>query len=125
MNLWSEYVQRLYADSGSGSEDEFVQGMSINQSTLGRWRRGVKTPDRAVVVAEFARDLGRNPVEAFVAADMLTIEEAGRALSAGERAFLVGLIDKLGAQSAAAWDGDDAAPEPESDGDDNKAEVAS
>lgn len=65
----------------------------VSQGTMSRWRTGESVPDRAAVVAKFAVAYGHNPLEAFVAAGMLSEDEAGRGLSRSDRAFLAALID--------------------------------
>lgn len=87
---WSLYVQQLLDESGK-RESEFIRDLSVQQGTFNRWRTGRSVPDKAALVAEFARELDRNPLEAFVAAGMLSMEEAGRSLTAQERRFLSSL----------------------------------
>lgn len=96
--LWSAYVTRLLMGSGK-RESEFLAGLSVQQGTFNRWKNGKAVPDKAAVVAEFARQVGRNPLEAFVAAGMLDLDEAGRGLSAEDREFLADLrvvVDREG-----------------------------
>lgn len=88
--LWSAYLGRLLLESGK-RESEFLAGLSVQQGTFNRWKNGKVVPNNAAVVAEFARECGRNPLEAFVAAGMLSLDEAGRGLSAADREFLEGI----------------------------------
>jgi len=110
MDLWMLYVARLFEESGE-DQVRFGESSGAGQSNISRWVRGVYKPNKPAQVADFARNLGRNPLEAFVAADMLHIDEAGRGLTKSERAFLLSLIDELGDKSAAAWDDNDPASE--------------
>ena len=88
MNLWSMYVLRLLLTSDAATEAEFLEPLTVQQGTFNRWKNGKSVPTSAAAVAEFARELGRNPLEAFVAAGMLELDEAGRGLGTDEREFL-------------------------------------
>jgi hypothetical protein len=85
--MWADYVRAVTR----GARQQVIADRlseSVHQATVSRWLRGDKVPISAAVVAHFARTYERNPLEAFVAAGMLTVEEAGRGLSSVERQFL-------------------------------------
>ena len=84
-NTWQAYVLRIMAQDEQADAAERV---GVSQATVSRWRAGRYVPTEAAVVASFARAYGRNPLEAFVAAGMLTEREAGRALSESSRRLL-------------------------------------
>ncbi len=89
-DIWSTYVRRLLRDSYQ-SEAAFVKELSVPQGTFNRWKNGLYTPTKAADVAQFATECGRNVLEAFVAAGMLTLDEAGKGLPAKSRQFLADL----------------------------------
>ncbi|MBB3041172.1 helix-turn-helix domain-containing protein [Nocardioides soli] len=70
---WSEYVARW----SSGEVNRVIaQKVGVTEPSIARWKNGgIKSPD-AKQVAAFARAYGRPILEAFVAADFLTEEEA-------------------------------------------------
>lgn len=75
--LWSIYVARI----GKGlRQQDVADAAGVNQTTIGRWLRSEKVPIDAEVVANLARRLDRNPLEAFVAAGFITEQEASTAL---------------------------------------------
>lgn len=90
-NHWPAYVQALRVETGL-SQTEFAAralGKKSQQGKISRWESGEgNPPDRAADVAAFARALDRNPLEAFVAAGMLEIDEAGRGLETDSRELL-------------------------------------
>lgn len=94
--LWSAYVSWLFEESktnGVGgmpvrTQGEFATALGSNQPTISRWLNGLYVPDNAAEVAHMARKLGRNPLEAFVAAGMLSQAEAGRGLEEQSRDLL-------------------------------------
>ena len=75
---WAEYVARVTRDL-SQTQVGLVSG--ISQSTIGRWKRGGIDAPRVEVVVSFARTLGRNPIEALIAAGYVTAEEANASVS--------------------------------------------
>lgn len=87
-NLWSLYVRRLIAISGHDRESDFLRGLTVQQGTFNRWKNGEKVPTNPAAVALFAKECGRNVLEAFVAAGMLTRQEAGRGLPVASARFL-------------------------------------
>lgn len=91
MNMWMEYVEAV---TDGATQTAIALHTGITQSTISRWLRGDKVPTEAAQAAKFAQKYQRNPLEAFVAAGMLTIEEAGRGLDIRERTFLVELMDQ-------------------------------
>lgn len=70
------------------NESEFAHLAGVQQGTMNRWKNGKSVPDKAADVAEFARLVGRSPLEAFVAAMMVDMDEVERGLSDGERDML-------------------------------------
>jgi transcriptional regulator with XRE-family HTH domain len=70
---WSDYVRRT---QGAVSQTEAAALTGLSQATISRWGRGGR-PGTPAMVAAFARGFGVSVVEAFVAADFLTPEEAG------------------------------------------------
>lgn len=98
--MWTTYVKAVTrgtidnpdADPASDTQDQIAArlGYLVHQTTIGHWLRGKKPTDGAIV-AHFARSYDRNPLEAFVAADLITMAEAGRAIGTKERAALARL----------------------------------
>lgn len=86
---WGAYVRRF---TKSETQQEIADRAQVDQATAGRWQKGKKAPIRPATVAVFAQSLDRNPVEAFVAAGMLTIEQAGNAIDDDSRALLIQLL---------------------------------
>lgn len=87
---WGEYVALLRREEDV-KQGEFARralGRESLQGKISRWEGGGSPPTRAADVAAFAGNLGRNPLEAFVAAGMLGIDEAGRGLGMPERFLL-------------------------------------
>ena len=84
-NLWAAYIARF----GAGlTQQEVGAKAGVDQATVGRWLRGVKAPTEAANVAAVAQAFDRNPLEAFVAAGFLTVDEAGRGLEDDSRQML-------------------------------------
>lgn len=86
-HVWAAYVRHLRTALGE-SQVQFAKrafGKAGSQGKISRWEDGLNPPNRAADVADFARALGRNPLEAFVAAGMLDAGEAGRGLDDDER----------------------------------------
>ncbi len=77
MNMWQQYVAAV---AGGATQTAIGERTGIAQSTIGRWLNGGYVPTEAAKVAAFAQAYERNPLEAFVAAGMLTQDEAGRGL---------------------------------------------
>ena len=82
---WAAYIALL---KGSKSQVAFAHASGQSQGKISRWMTGEQPPTQAAVVADLARRLGRNPLEAFVAAGMLSEPEAGRGLMPEDRAQL-------------------------------------
>jgi hypothetical protein len=93
MGRWAEYVARV---SGDATATEIMNKMDnrVNRTTPMRWAEGA-SPQPAQA-ALFALAYGRLPVEAFVAAGWLTIEEARKAIDADS----IRLLNELGIPSA-------------------------
>lgn len=88
--LWIAYVAAVVGDD---TQTEAGRKTKLGQTTIGRWLNGAKQPTEAAKVAAFATGYERNVLEAFVAAGMLTEEQAGKGLPAGSRMFLRSLSD--------------------------------
>lgn len=89
-NLWQAYVVRIVGDDTQTRASERTK---IGQPTIGRWINGQNIPTEAAKVAAFAQGYERNVLEAFVAAGMLTEEQAGKALPALSVMLLRSLSD--------------------------------
>jgi transcriptional regulator with XRE-family HTH domain len=87
--LWIAYVEALMGDD---NQTQAAARTGIAQTTIGRWLNGVKAPTEAAKVAAFAQGYEHEVLEAFVAAGMLTEEQAGRGLPARSKVFLRGLL---------------------------------
>ena len=74
MNNWAKYVE--HATAGM-SQAQIAERTGLAQSAISRWVRGDTEVPRAEYAVIFARSLGRNPVEALVAAGYITTAEAG------------------------------------------------
>lgn len=85
-------MRRLLALSGT-IESAFVKDLTVQQGTFNRWKTGTSVPNKPADVALFATETGRNVLEAFVAAGMLTELQAGRGLPAESRRFLASLSE--------------------------------
>jgi len=72
MTEWADYVQRV---AGTDITTEIAKKTGINQSSIYRWLHDGAVPSTAHA-ARFAQSYDRNVLEAFVAADFLTEEEA-------------------------------------------------
>lgn len=68
---WWEYVQRI---AGTSSPSEIGRQTGLGPSSVSRWVVSSPKPDS---VRQFAHAYHRPVLEAFVAADFLTEEEAG------------------------------------------------
>lgn len=73
MNDWSKYVREL---TGDEPQDEVGRKVGVAGSTISRWRAGNR-PGRPAEVAALAVAYDRDVLEAFVAAEYLTWEQAG------------------------------------------------
>lgn len=78
MSKWSEYVKLVVRDEPQAVVRERL-GMS--QSTASRWMSGTYSPSDAATIAHFARTYGRNPLEAFVVAGVLEMDQVLPALN--------------------------------------------
>lgn len=83
---WARYVKYVI-----GSDDQTTAGarVGVSQTTIGRWLKG-KVPD-AGHVAALAEEYDRDVLEAFVAAGLLTVNQAP-SLSGTSREMLAGLF---------------------------------
>ena len=70
---WPEYVRRL---ARGDNQVAIERTTGVRQSTVSRWLKGQTTPTPAEA-AKFAQGYRGNVLEAFVAAGLLTEEEAG------------------------------------------------
>lgn len=71
--LWAEYVKRV---APSKTQTDIAALAGVDQTGVSRWLSGQTVP-RVDSVIRFARNVGRSPIEALVAAGYLTPEEAG------------------------------------------------
>jgi hypothetical protein len=94
---WAEYVARVSGDA-TATEIMNKMGRRVNRTTPMRWAEGA-SPQPAQA-ALFALAYGRLPVEAFVAAGWLTIEEARKAIDADA----IKLLTELGIPQARSED---------------------
>lgn len=92
MTTWQKYVATI---TGDATQTAIAERTEIAQTTIGRWLNGTKAPTEAAKVAAFAQSYDRNPLEAFVAAGMLTVDQAGRGLEAHSVKLLESLVDEL------------------------------
>lgn len=99
--LWQRYVAEV---TGDRTQTAMGKLTGVGQTTIGRWINGEKRPTDAAKVAQFATRAGRNVLEAFVAAGMLTVEQAGQGLSAASIEFLEWLSDSSSNLPLAALD---------------------
>ena len=78
---WSLYVERV---KGGTTQAQVAQAAGIDQATVSRWLRGGKpgAPDRVAAFARAHKDC-TNVLEAFVAAEFLTAQEAQEGLPDG------------------------------------------
>lgn len=89
-NLWSTYVLDV-APRGGHKQSEIADRAGVSQGAISKWMAGKAVPDKAVHVAGFARACGRNVLEAFVAAGLLSEADAGRGLPPASREYLAEL----------------------------------
>lgn len=86
--MWSAYLRKI---SGNAPQKDIAARVGVSQPTISRWLDGSLKPNDAATAAHVARQYDSNPLVAFVAADMLTIDEAGRGLTMRDRTLLVEL----------------------------------
>lgn len=78
-------------ERSGANQSDFAYMIGVDQTAVSRWLRGVKPPTEAARVAWMAVRLERNPLEAFVAAGMITVEQAQTAIDQDS----VALLDSL------------------------------
>lgn len=89
MNLWAKYVAELRSMAGDPTQTQMAEATGVPQGTISRWLDPTKNLGREPAnVAMFAKGYGRNVLEAFVAADLLDIEDARAGMSDDSVAFL-------------------------------------
>lgn len=93
-NLWSTYVLDV-APRGAHKQSEIAERVGVSQGAISKWMAGKAVPDEAAPVAAFARAFGRNVLESFVAAGLLSEAEAGRGLPTASRQYLAELREML------------------------------
>lgn len=99
--LWAAYVTRF----GEGmTQRQIGEKAGVDQATAGRWVRGEKVPTEAAVVARLAQGFGRNPLEAFVAAGFLSLDEVGRGLEKESADLLRTMMKSIEARQEASRD---------------------
>jgi transcriptional regulator with XRE-family HTH domain len=69
---WKAYVASVI---GSDQQKDAAEKTGVDQSTISRWLRNGE-PGRAENIVKFARGYGRPPLQALVAAQLLTATEA-------------------------------------------------
>lgn len=84
-SVWRLYVKSL---TQGQTQSEIATQSDLAQTTVSRWLSGSYAPTEAAKVAAFARGYGRNVLEAFVAAGMLTEREAVGGLTDESRLLL-------------------------------------
>lgn len=70
---WATFVKQHV---GTDTQDTVSRRTGIGQPTISRWLRGTHTTPSAPNVVAFARAYGIPPVEALVAAGVITSDEA-------------------------------------------------
>lgn len=98
--LWSVYVDAV-APREQHRQEDIAEASGVTQATVSRWLNGKVVPDRAVEVAAFAKAYGRNVLEAFVAAGLLSEDEIGRGLPASSRRYLAELRERSAEEEGA------------------------
>lgn len=93
--LWAAYVRRIAGHLKQKEIEVHIDATlrirGPRQATISRWLSAGSMPDKAADIAAFARAFDRNPLEAFVAASLLTEDEAGRGLDDDSRTLLAEL----------------------------------
>lgn len=82
---WPRYLELV---SGTTVRKAIGKAAGVSESAASRWLNGETRPTNAVHVAKFAQTYGRNPLEAFIAAGLLSIEQASKALDLDARRML-------------------------------------
>lgn len=89
MSNWADYIKGI---TGDARQEEVAVRVGVKQSTVSRWLRGQTIPGDTAVVALLAQEYGRNPVEAFIAAGMLDLDDwTDGALASDSVALLIEL----------------------------------
>ncbi len=86
---WPQYIARVAVGM---SQKEIAAAAGIDSSGVSRWRSGENMP-RAENVIAFAQSIGREPVEALVAAGYLTPDQAHAVVIEVHRSQLVDFSD--------------------------------
>jgi transcriptional regulator with XRE-family HTH domain len=73
---WWEYVERI---SGGIPQKDIARAAGIDQTMVSRWKTAKHKP-KAENVVQFARGLGRSPVEALIAAGYIREDEVAQAV---------------------------------------------
>lgn len=76
MSIWWEYVVRI---AKTEVQKKMAADTGISETAFSRWKNGTNKPEAPHVIA-FARAYGRPAVEALVAADILSADDAGQAI---------------------------------------------
>jgi len=99
-SAWARYICRI---SGTDKRNVIAKEAGVSPSAVSRWLTGRTQPTDAGNVAALALAYGRSPVEAFVAAGLLDVNDASRGLSEEELSLLadVGVGVSEGIQDAA------------------------
>lgn len=76
MSIWWEYVVRI---AKTEVQKKMAADTGISETAFSRWKNGTNKPEAPHVIT-FARAYGRPAVEALVAADILSADDAGQAI---------------------------------------------
>lgn len=90
--VWLRYVAHW---TRGLTQADIGKRAGVSQGTVSRWLTGEKLPTEGAKVAAFARAFHRNVLEAFVAARMISIDEAGAGLSDESRDLLQSIYWEL------------------------------
>lgn len=85
--MWGSYLAEV-VDVRHVGQEELAVMLGTSQGSVSRWLTGRKVPTEPARVVRAAQGLGRPVLEAFVAAGMLSAEDAGDGLSAESYALL-------------------------------------
>jgi hypothetical protein len=96
--IWSRYVAVMSRGLGRGSAiSRLIRerlGEGPSQPTVDRWLAGTIMPTGGREVAQFARAFGRPPLEAMVAAGILSLDEARTGLPDSSVRLLLDLDER-------------------------------
>ncbi|QSL99761.1 helix-turn-helix DNA-binding domain protein [Gordonia phage ODay] len=76
---WWQYLERI---TGTSSGKQIAHATGVDAATISRWRSGRVRPNAETAV-KIARDWNRPPVEALIAAGILSVGEFDQAVQVG------------------------------------------